>query len=90
MARLEKLRAKRAFEATLPPVDNVDMLPVRCVGGSCVTCLSQKVLKHNKGEQAQVVRMPGQHSNNISSMICERNRSAVQCGCPRQADGYSC
>lgn len=27
--RLEKLRAKRAFEATLPPIDDVERLPER-------------------------------------------------------------
>lgn len=31
MRRLEKLRAKRAFEATLPPIDDVERLPERQV-----------------------------------------------------------
>ena len=29
MRRLEKLRAKRAFEASLPPIDDVERLPER-------------------------------------------------------------
>jgi hypothetical protein len=29
--RLEKLRAKHAFEATLPPIDDVERLPERQV-----------------------------------------------------------
>lgn len=71
MRRLEKLRAKRAFEATLPPIDDVERLPERQVSVAGGMAASGRV----RGPSSSCLAKPWCAA--LSSCDCQELRAHV-------------